>query len=165
MDIRTDFTSESSLIIETAIDDDWEPAMELAWKTFLVFEAPVYEESGKQHFLDFISGELLHNMFLAGTFKLAVARLKGTVVGMIALRSGSHISLLFVDERFHRKGIATKLVRYAQQSFLPDGNVMMTVNASPYGVKFYEHIGFLSTGEMEHKDGIDYLPMMLLKRV
>ena len=42
-----------------AIEEDWEPAMKLAWETFLVFEAEEYSEEGIESFRDFISDQWL----------------------------------------------------------------------------------------------------------
>ena len=52
---------------------EWESAMQLAWRTFLKFEAGEYGKVGTKNFFNFISGDLLKQMFLAGTYRLAVA--------------------------------------------------------------------------------------------
>ena len=49
-----------------AIEEDWEPAMKLAWETFLVFEAEEYTEEGIESFRDFISDQWLKKMFING---------------------------------------------------------------------------------------------------
>ena len=54
--------------IRRANVEEWEAAMELVWKTFLKFEAPVYSQEGSDNFLNFISGEKLYQMFLIGEY-------------------------------------------------------------------------------------------------
>ena len=51
-------------IFRMAVEKDWEPAMKLAWETFLIFEAQEYSEEGIESFRDFISDQWLKNMFL-----------------------------------------------------------------------------------------------------
>ena len=47
---------------------DWDMAMQLAWDTFLVYEAPEYSKEGVKNFHDFVKGEELKNMFSLGDY-------------------------------------------------------------------------------------------------
>lgn len=147
------------LLITHAGTGDWESAMELAWRTFLRFEAPVYEKEGVDNFLAFISEERLYKMFLAGEYLLYVAKKDGKTVGMLGIRSGTHISLLFVDSDYHRQGIGKRLVYTAVTELRGRGCNIITVNSSPYGLPFYKSLGFLETEGEKHADGITYYPM------
>ena len=155
----------NNVIIAPAEADDWEEAMELAWRTFLKFEAPDYSKEGTEHFLEFISGQELYKMFLCGEYKLLVARDEKKIVGVASLRTGSHISLLFVDEHYHKQGIATRLVAALQREFMTGECVQLTVNAAPYAVGFYEKLGFIKTDDFKTADGITYLPMRCMSRI
>ena len=82
------------------------------------------------------------------------------IVGLISLRSGNHISLLFVDEAYHRRGIGTALVKYLQEYMLQNTkHTKVTVFASPYGIPFYHKVGFKDIGQETRKDGIIFTPM------
>jgi ribosomal protein S18 acetylase RimI-like enzyme len=83
------------------------------------------------------------------------------IAGVIAVRDGNHISLLFVDERFHRKGIAQALVSMARErARAADPSIRdFTVNSSPYAVKFYEKLGFCATGPERMMRGMRITPM------
>lgn len=87
---------------------------------------------------------------------------EGKVVGIISLRNDKHISLLFVDRNYHRRGIGRALIlalaEYARKEM---GQNMLTVNASPYGVEFYHRLGFKDLGSERQQDGIIYTPMVL----
>lgn len=155
----------NNIVIAPARQDEWESAMEVAWRTFLKFEAPEYTQEGADHFLEFISGEQLYKMFLCGEFKVMVAKERGRIVGMAALRAGCHVSLLFVDEKFHGMGIGRKLVAALQQTYLAEGCVQLTVNAAPYAIGFYEKLGFIKTDDMKTADGITYLPMRCMVKI
>ena len=150
--------------ISNATISDWEPAMELAWKTFLKFEAPEYGKQGTDSFLEFVSSEKLFEMFQNGDYKVIVAKEGSDIIGVASLRCNNHISLLFVDERYHRTGVGRNLLSYLQDS-LPNVEIEMTVNAAPFAVGFYEKVGFFKSGEMQRADGITFQPMVVNKKI
>lgn len=146
--------------IRSAYREEWQDAMALAWKTFLRFEADVYTPEGVKNFQNFITDSTLHRMFIMGAYQLFVALDQGKVIGMITLRDSTHISLLFVDEAYHRRGIGRGLIKYLTEYLLSEVGVSrVTVNASPYGVEFYHKLGFRDIRSEEKKDGIIYTPM------
>lgn len=148
--------------IRSAYRDEWEDAMSLAWKTFLQFEADVYSAEGVRNFENFITDATLHRMFVMGAYQLFVALDQDRVIGMITLRDSKHISLLFVDEAYHRRGIGRALMKYLTDYMAKEMGIrQVTVNASPYGVGFYHKLGFQDLGPEEQKDGIIYTPMEL----
>ncbi len=146
--------------IRSAYRNEWDDAMALAWKTFLRFEADCYTMEGIRNFEDFITDTTLHRMFIMGSYQMFVALDGQKIVGMITLRNNAHISLLFVDEKYHRQGIGSALVEYLREYLLSEAGVdRVTVNAAPYGVAFYHKIGFTDLGPEEKKGGIIYTPM------
>ena len=154
----------ASVCVRPAKLEEWEPAMDLVWKTFLRFEADEYSQEGVDHFWEFIYDDTLRRMFCLGQYRLFVALTEdGTIAGVISLRDGNHISLLFVDEVYHRQGVGTALVKYVTD-FLhrEEGKYFVTVNASPYGVPFYKQVGFRPLGEEVTERGITYTPMRLI---
>ncbi len=148
--------------IRSAYREEWEEAMALAWKTFLQFEAEVYSTEGVQNFENFITDTTLHRMFVMGAYQMFVALDQDRIVGMITLRDSKHISLLFVDEKYHRRGIGRALMKYLTEYMVKEMGIrQVTVNASPYGVEFYHKLGFRDLRPEERKDGIIYTPMEL----
>lgn len=146
--------------IRNAYRDEWEDAMSLAWRTFLRFEADDYTPEGVRNFENFITDSTLYRMFVVGSYQLFVALDGKKIVGMLTLRGGTHISLLFVDERYHRRGIGRALMQYMSNYLLTEMQASrVTVNASPYGVEFYHRLGFRDLRPQEKKDGIIYTPM------
>ncbi len=134
--------------------------MALAWKTFQRFEAADYGPIGVRNFEDFITDPALHRMFVMGSYQLFVALDRDRIVGMITLRGTTHVSLLFVDENYHKQGIGRALMEYLENYLLTEvGADRMTVNASPYGVGFYHKLGFKDVRPEERRDGIIYTPM------
>ena len=150
----------TSYQIRSAYRNEWQDAMALAWKTFLRFEADVYTPEGVKNFENFITDSTLHRMFVMGTYQLFIALDGNEVVGMITLRDMAHISLLFVDEAYHRRGIGRALINHLTDYLMTEvGMYRVTVNASPYGVEFYHKMGFRDLGPEEIRDGIIYTPM------
>lgn len=146
--------------IRFASQSEWEDAMGLAWKTFLKFEANEYTPEGVRSFEDFITDSRLKKMFAMGTYQMIVAFDRGKMVGMITLRNEIHISLLFVDSSYHRKGIGRALIlKMADYVKTELGKRRLTVNSSPYGVAFYHRVGFKDLGPEKQQDGIIYTPM------
>lgn len=148
-----------NILVRPVTNEEWENAMGLAWKTFLRFEGIDYTQEGIDNFQDFITDQTLRKMFLKGEYILYGAFFKGMLVGIISLRNKEHISLLFVDEEFHKMGIGRKLVYAMRELEKQLGGYRLTVNASPYGVGFYHKIGFVDTNIEQVKDGIRFTPM------
>lgn len=141
---------------------EYEEVMGLVWKTFLRFEAEDYSREGVQSFQDFITDPVLYKMFKMGYYQIFGAFYGHKLVGMISLRDRTHISLLFVDERYHYQGIGRALMDYLKNYLVTElGEYKVTVNASPYGTGFYHRLGFHDTDVELIKEGIRYTPMIL----
>ncbi len=148
--------------IRPLYQDEWADAIQLAWDTFLLFEAPEYSPKGIQNFHDFIKDPALKRMFIKGQYQAFGAFNGRTMIGILSVRNKSHISLLFVDQEYHHQGIASSLLKrlflYARREM---GIYEMTVNASPYATGFYHKLGFIDLGEEITTDGIRYTPMLV----
>lgn len=142
-------------------DRSFKEAMKLAWRTFLKFEAPDYTKEGIESFREFINDRSLLRMFNAGEYILYGAYLKDELAGMISIREQTHISLLFVDEIHHRKGIGRCLINAAKEMEEDMGYDLLTVNAAPYAIGFYHRLGFVDTDIARVKEGITYTSMQL----
>lgn len=151
---------EVSYQVRSAYRNEWQDAMALAWKTFLRFEADVYSPEGVRNFENFITDSMLYRMFVMGTYQLFVALDRDKIVGMITLRDSTHISLLFVDEAYHRQGIGRALIKYLTDYLVSEvGADRVTVNSSPYGTAFYHKLGFRDIRPEVVRDGIIFTPM------
>lgn len=144
------------MLVREAYANEWEEAMALAWVVFQKFDAKDYTKEGVDSFLNFISDNGLYKMFISGEYKLFVAESGGKIVGLISLRMKNHISLLFVDDKFHHIGVGRKLVDHVKDYLMNGSATYCTVNAAPYAYGFYHRIGFKDIGEEGQKDGIRY---------
>lgn len=138
-------------------------AISLIIEVFNEFEAPEYNDVGVQTFMYFVRKENLEEMMDKNEMHMWGCYEGNQLVGVAALRGIQHVSLLFVRKSYHRQGVARRLMQVMLQ-FSKNQNPekqALTVNASPYGVVAYEHLGFQKLQEEQEKDGIRYTPMAL----
>lgn len=140
------------------------PALKLVTETFSRFEAPDYSEEGIRTFMDFISYKNMTEKYLSGEMRFFYCYEASEIIGVIAYRKPSHISLLFVDDKNHYKGIGRKLFEFILSDCNSDlDNITeITVNSSPYAVDFYKKLNFVPTDTEKCEDGIRYTPMKYL---
>lgn len=129
--------------IRWAKAEEWSPAMRMIWKTFLKYEGNDYSPEGIKNFFEFITDDDLYASFLRGEYQMMVALVNGEVIGAGSLRNRNHLSLLFVDERFHRMGVGSTILRRLCEYLKTEaGERRMSLQASPYAVDFYRKQGF-----------------------
>ena len=146
--------------VSKANEEDWEDAMALAYQTFHRFVGPGYSKEGVDNFENFISDPHLYRMFQVEEYFLWVAKdEEGSVIGMGSLRSGNHISLLFVDEKWLRCGVGSAIMSAFEEYVLEQGRDRITVNASPYGIPFYHKLGFSDIDREQVVGGMTITPM------
>lgn len=139
---------------------DWTPAMNMIWKTFMKFEGNVYSKEGIENFLDFITDKDLFHAFVQGKYLMKVALDGDKIIGAASVRNRNHLSLLFVDENYHRQGVGKALMEEFFDFLKQESEEqVMTVKSAPYAVCFYEKLGFQPTGPEEHYSGILVTPM------
>ncbi len=148
------------IVIRPARLDEWDEAMELAFRVFLKFESKDYGREGTEAFAEFVTDPMLKKAFETGHYLVFLAFEGDTLAGIIGIRNGNHISLLFVDGARHNHGIGSKLLEKAEDYLKKNTEFSkMTVNSAPYAKDFYHKRGFTDCGELTYKDGIQYIPM------
>lgn len=144
-----------------AIKEDVRPALDLALRVFMEFEAKVYEPEAVERFKeDIIYNDTAIQNWETGKNTMYVASENDRIVGVIGERWGKgHISILFVDGQYHRRGIASQLMNYIIYDMKLCGASKITVFSSPYGQPFYEYYGFVTTDVEQSKNGFIFTPM------
>ena len=126
------------------------------------FVAPGYSPQGVEEFHKYSKPARLADRSRQNYFVLA-AWLDKRAVGMIEVRDCRHISMFYVDDAFHRRGIGKKMHYLALQTCMrekPDLEVV-SVLSSPYAVPIYERLGFHSTGPDQYEFGTHFIPMVM----
>ena len=70
--------------------------MALCWRVFCEFESGITCREGMESFSRFINDDTLYTVFLNGGFPVIAAYHDDVMVGVAAVRSGPHLSLLDV---------------------------------------------------------------------
>ena len=142
----------NSITIRRLSADERQNALDLAWVVFLEYESPDYSAEGTEEFRKCLHDEeYLHGLQYYGAFD------NMRLIGEIAIRPDrKHICFFFVDGRYHRRGIGTRMFRRLLEDY-PDETI--TLNSSPYGLLFYKAIGFMPTDEEKTVNGIRFTPM------
>ena len=142
---------------------DLKETLELVKKVFMEFEAPDYKKEGVDSFFKFVNYEnILKN--LNENMIILIAKYNKKIIGMVAFFEFKHITLLFVDKIYQRKGVATRLINKAKEYCVENNKNLeyITVNASPYAKEFYHRLGFKDTGKEDEIDGIRFTPMKMI---
>ena len=129
-------------------EEELKETLELVKRVFDEFEAPDYTDEGVTNFYKFIDYDSILEQ-LKDNFKIFVAKVEEQIIGMVCIRDYSHVAMLFVDKKYHKKGIGTELMNivknYCQEK--DEDNYNITVNSAPFAIDFYHKIGFKDTGK------------------
>ncbi len=81
----------------------------LVARSFNEFIAPDFPDEGIEEFFRYSNPRALIKRSEGNHFVL-VAEAEGSIAGMIEIREMKHVSMLFVDKAFHRRGIGKGLL-------------------------------------------------------
>ncbi|MCR5720066.1 MAG: GNAT family N-acetyltransferase [Lachnospiraceae bacterium] len=142
---------------------DWVPAMCMIWESFMEFDSKDYTKKAADNFYDFITDPELYESFLDGGYRLCVCKnSEGKIVGAAGVRGFFKLSLLFVDGRYHKRGIGKRLVEYVCHRLKEEaGSSKLVVMAAPFAIGFYEKMGFIKTEDETTMGGMRITPMEL----
>ena len=148
---RNDFT------IRRLSEEERQTALDLAWAAFSEYESPDYAPEGTEEFRKCLHDEgYLSGLQYYGAFD------GEKLTGEIAIRPDKkHICFFFVDGRYHRRGIGTRMFRRLLEDYPYE---TITLNSSPYGLPFYKAIGFVPTDEEKTVNGIRFTPMKTVRK-
>ena len=143
---------ENDFTIRKLSEDERQTALDLAWVVFSEYESPDYAAEGTEEFRKCLHDEgYLSGLHYYGAFDAE------KLIGEIAIRpEQKHICFFFVDGRYHRRGIGTRMFQRLLEDYPRE---TITLNSSPYGRPFYKAIGFVPTDEEKTVNGIRFTPM------
>lgn len=138
-------------VVRDAMDEDVLPALELAWRMFVMYDSSDYGVEHTERMRMAIE-DRIKNLSIYNQRLLVVAIVDNKVVGMLETYGTNRISLLFVDSDYHRNGIATAMMNKVSGELKKRGYDKIVLNSSPYGLSFYEHYGFTIEDEEKNVD-------------
>ncbi|MGN0658849.1 MAG: GNAT family N-acetyltransferase, partial [Emergencia sp.] len=116
----------SPVTVKRLAPEQFDEALSLVWEVFCRFEAPEYSEEGIAEFRGTLDDrEKISRMALYGAY------VDQELTGVLAMRSPQHISLFFVKEEYHCRGIGRLLFDEMRRDY---DRQCFTVNSSPYAV-------------------------------
>ena len=142
----------NNITIRRLFEDERPETLDLAWRVFSEYESRDYSAAGTEEFQKCLHDEeYLYGLQYYGAYD------GEKLIGEIAIRPDrKHICFFFVDGRYHRRGIGTRMFQCLLEDY-PDETI--TLNSSPYGRPFYKAIGFVPTDEEKTVNGIRFTPM------
>ncbi|MFH0256948.1 GNAT family N-acetyltransferase [Vibrio rumoiensis] len=96
---------------------------------------------------------------MKGDNLVLVAEIDGKVEGVIELKEGRHVAMLFISPECQKKGIGKALLSSALNYAKVE---TITVSASLSSVPAYEKYGFKCKGEADESAGLVYQPMEII---
>lgn len=138
--------------IREIVAEEIDEVIALVWLVFMQYVAPDYSEEGSRTFQNFIQDkEQMEALTIYGAF------VEEEMVGILAVRETAHISLFFVKDGYQGQKIGRKLFEHMLEK---NDSQTFSVNASPYAVPIYRHLGFRDEKPQEEKDGIIFTQMI-----
>jgi predicted N-acetyltransferase YhbS len=135
---------------------DEAPAVcKLVEEVFNQFVAPTYVPEGVREFLRYVDPEKLIRR-TEDNHSTVIAESHGQIVGMVEMRNGNHVSLLFVKPSEQKRGIARGLMRHVIAMHRCE---RITVHSSPNAEPIYMRLGFRPDGPEQTKHGMRFVPM------
>ena len=146
------YAKPSDVSIRKLSESEIPAALDLAWSTFSEYESPDYTPEGTEEFR-----KCLHDDRYLSGIEYFGAFDGEKLIGEIGIRPDRmHICFFFVDGSHHRRGIGTGLFRYLRKVYPHE---TITLNSSPFGLPFYQAIGFVPTEAEKTVNGIRFTPM------
>ena len=151
-----------NIIIKPAAQTHVKAACSLVLRVFHQFVAPGYPPEGIAEFKSYVNPSAMGRRLSEGNI-LFVAHERRATIGVVEVRGGNHLSLLFVAPTHHKRGIARALLETAiTESCRKRPEIeLFTVNAAPGAVNVYKALGFEVTAKPLTTNGIIHVPMAL----
>lgn len=159
-------TLTSAVHLRPARLDDAETISALILRSQQKFTYHEFSVGGQAIMARACSAESIHSFVQRGDIYV-VSEIDEEIVGVTGLResppgAGWHLVHNFVDERWHRLGIAQQMWDLARQTCLQIGNgPRFTLRSSTFAIGVYERWGFVRTGPRTSEHGITWTPMAL----
>lgn len=142
--------------------DDTQEVSKVAVSAFMQSVAGHLSDEGVATFMSIASSESFENRMDKDNLMFVSEDAEG-INGIVELKEGRHIAMLFVAPEKQGIGIGRELIKEALK-YGRDKSV--TVSASLTSVNAYEKYGFETVGPEEEKQGLRYRPMKIeLNRV
>lgn len=143
------------MIVRRMEEKDVEAVSATCMASFLRSVADTLSEEGVSTFSNIAASHAFLDR-MKGDNLILVAEKDGKIEGVIELKEGCHVAMLFIIPERQKKGIGRKLLSSALNHAKFE---TVTVSASLPSVPAYEKYGFECKGEVGESAGLLYQPM------
>ncbi len=134
-------------------------ASALCLEAFTLAVAPSLSEQGVETFAK-VAAEQAFAERMRGDNLILVCEVDGNLCGLVELKEGRHVAMLFVAPAWQRRGVGARLMN---EVLAHVRSQVLTVRASLSSVPAYQRYGFVLAGEMGEFAGLVYQPMEKLR--
>jgi len=135
--------------------EDLPSANALCLESFMLAVAPLVSAQGVETFTKIAAEKALAERMASDSLML-VCIAERTLVGLIELKEGRHVTMLFVAPAWQGRGVGKRLMSSALEQARAN---VVTVRASLSSVAAYESYGFAFAGAVGEIAGLIYQPM------
>lgn len=143
------------MIIRAMEEQDIDAVSAICMASFSSSVAGGLSGEGVSTFAKIVSRDALRDRMKADN-TILVAERHGRIEGVVELKEGRHISMLFVEPEHQGKGVGRQLLASVLGYARAD---KVTVRASLPSVPVYEKCGFASIGDISESAGLVYQSM------
>lgn len=143
------------MIIRKMEEKDLEAVSATCMDSFLQSVADTLSDEGILTFSNIAARDAFLER-MKGDNLMLVAENKGKIEGVIELKEGRHVAMLFISPERQKSGIGRQLLSSALNHAKGE---TVTVSASLSSVPAYEKYGFECKGEVGESAGLAYQPM------
>ena len=141
--------------IRTLTHDELPSASALCLSAFTQAVAPSLCAQGVETFAKVATAQAFAER-MEGDNLMLVCVADDEIVGLIELKEGRHVAMLFVAPGWQRRGIGLRLINAALAQAASE---VVTVRASLSSVAAYQRYGFVIKGDVGEYAGLVYQPM------
>nr|WP_189673277.1 GNAT family N-acetyltransferase [Pseudomonas sp. SWRI77] len=150
-----DKTRTTTVQVRKLTHDDLPHASALCLDAFTQAVAPSLSAQGVETFAKVATAQAFAER-MAGDNLMLVCVAGGVITGLIELKQGRHVAMLFVAPSWQRRGVGTRLMNAALEQARA---AVVTVSASLSSVAAYQRYGFALAGDVGEIAGLVYQPM------
>jgi ribosomal protein S18 acetylase RimI-like enzyme len=149
----------TTLHIRKLTHADLPRASALCLEAFTLAVAPSLSEQGVETFAK-VAAEQAFAERMEGDNLILVCEVDGIICGLVELKEGRHVAMLFVAPAWQRRGVGARLM---SEALAHGRGQVMTVRASLSSVAAYLSYGFEMAGDVGEFAGLVYQPMEKLR--
>ena len=150
-----------NITFENMKKEDAEIVSNVALLAFATIENKGFTPEGKASFTNYVSPNAIASR-LNFDHNVILALVDSKIVGVIEIRSGNHISMLFISPECFDIGIGTKLLSRAIAQIRKEQSKtvkQVTVHATDNSIEFYLKRGFRTIAARRESDGMCFTTM------